>query len=292
MLNRFLIVLLLAIPLFGQIKVVSSTSDLTDMAKVIGGELITIKTIAPPNNDPHYVEVLPSYMIKVRRANLYLKVGMELDLWADQIIGGSRNRKLKVIDCSQGIHALEVPEGKVDASMGDIHVEGNPHYWLDPKNLIIIAETLASSFAVEDPKNKSIYLANLENFRLHLNQLLLEWESNYASLEGQPILYYHNTWPYFNAAFGLVAAEFVESKPGVMPSPHHLDHLLEIIESKSIKVLVMEPYFSTKAPKYLAERTGIRVVTLAPSVGALPGTKTYAQMINYNLTKLQEALQP
>ena len=118
--------------LFGKVRIVSSTTDIADIVKIIGGDHVTVTSIARGNQDPHYVEILPSYMVKVRKADIYFMVGMELDLWAQQIIDGSRNRKVMVVDCSVEINKMEVPTGQIDASMGDIHRFGNPHYWLDP----------------------------------------------------------------------------------------------------------------------------------------------------------------
>ena len=107
--------------------VVTSTTDLADIVKQVGGDRVMVTSIARGNQDPHYVEILPSYMMKVRKADIYFMVGLELDLWAQYIIDGSRNRKLKVVDCSVEINKMEVQIGKVDASMGDLHRFGNPH---------------------------------------------------------------------------------------------------------------------------------------------------------------------
>jgi len=272
-----------------QVKVVSSTTDLAAIAREIGGDLVTVESIARGNQDPHYVEVLPSYMLKVKRADVYLKVGMELDLWADQIIGGSRNRDLLIVDCSENIRAQEIPTGKVDASMGDIHRFGNPHYWLDPENGSIIAASIVNSLSLKDPDHTKQYEENLRAFDRSVMEALEMWIPMYARLDGCELLYYHNTWPYFNHRFGLRVLDFVEPKPGIMPTPSHVDHLVNLIQSEQLKVLAMEPYFSDTATRYLTEKTGIQVVKLAPSVGAHEGTDTYLEMIEYNLNVLLRA---
>ena len=145
-----------------KVNVVTSTTDLASIAKMVGGDAVEVTSIARGTSDPHFVEVLPSYMVRVQKANVYFKLGMDIDRWAAPIIDGSRNGKLVVVDCSKNIVPLEVPTGKVDASMGDIHTRGNPHYWLDPDNGAVVAETIADALASVDPGNSSMYHANLE----------------------------------------------------------------------------------------------------------------------------------
>ena len=111
-----------------KVRIVASSSDLASIAEIVGGDNVEVKSISKGTMNPHYVEVLPSYMIKVKRADVYLRVGMDSDIWAQQIIDGSRNGKLLIVDCSRGIAPLNVPTRQVDASMGDIHPSGNPHY--------------------------------------------------------------------------------------------------------------------------------------------------------------------
>ncbi|MBT3252986.1 MAG: zinc ABC transporter substrate-binding protein [Candidatus Marinimicrobia bacterium] len=292
MLYRIILVLALSLSLQAKISVVASTSDLADIAGQIGGKHVTTLSIARGSQDPHYVEVLPSYMIKVKRADMYLMVGMELDQWAEQIIDGSRNSDLRIVDCSADITPLEVPTRKVDASMGDIHPNGNPHYWLDPDNGKAIARTIAVHLKQIDPEHGETYDQNLLTFIESLTTLEKEWVERFSDLRGKRLIYYHNTWPYFNRYFGLEAVAFVEPNPGIMPTPTHLDHLIHLIQEQNIQVIAMEPYFSDKAPNYLTRKTGIVVVGLAQSVDARKGTETYQRMLTYNLEILQKAFTP
>ncbi len=289
--SRVAVLMLLSITItLGKVKVVTSTSDLAAITREVGGNLVKVESIARGNQDPHYIEVLPSHMLKVKRADIYLKVGMELDLWADKIIGGSRNRDLVIVDCSENIKALEIPTGQIDASMGDIHRFGNPHYWLDPLNGPVIAESIVRALSLKDPENTAKYEDNLRTFIEAIRKYQESWSVKYADLKGVELIYYHNTWAYFNHRFGLQVLDFVEPKPGIMPTPNHVDHLVKLIQNKHLKVLAMEPYFSDKAPNYLVQKTDIKVVKLAPSVGAQQGTDTYLEMIQYNLDALQSAI--
>ena len=281
--KKIIFTILITSIIFGKINVVASTTDLADIAKTIGDDRIRVISIATGKQDHHYVEVLPSYMLKVKKADIYLKVGLELDLWANQIIDGSRNRKLKIVNCSKNIKPFEVPTMKIDASMGDIHRMGNPHYWLDPENGKIIAKNITKALISVDPAGREFYENNLNEFIKNINDSLAEWLQVFNNLQGKKLIYYHNSWPYFNKRFGLEAVQFIEPKPGIMPSPIHLDRLIHTIEADDIKLIGMETYFSDKAPRFLANKTGIQIVHLAQSVGALPNTETYLKMIRYNL---------
>lgn len=292
MISRIILIMLFALGLQAKVNVVASITDLADIAMQVGGENVSVISISRGNQDPHYVEVLPSYMIKVKRADMYLMVGMELDQWADQVIDGSRNRKLHIVDCSEDIQRLNVPTRKVDASMGDIHPNGNPHYWLNPENGKMIAKTIARNLKSVDPQHGDAYEANLQIFLKSIDDLEQRWATQYSMLQGQSIIYYHDTWPYFNEYFGLIAVAFVEPKPGIMPTPTHLDHLIHIIKDQNIKAIAMEPYFSISAPAFLREKTEVQIVHMAQSVGAEEHTETYQKMLEYNLATLKKVWVP
>ncbi|MFQ6612968.1 MAG: metal ABC transporter substrate-binding protein [Fidelibacterota bacterium] len=287
--KKYYILLLLSSFLLARIRVVTSTTDLADIVKTIGGNRVTVASIARGNQDPHYVEVLPSYMLKMKKADLYFKVGMELDLWSQQIIDGSRNRKLKIIDCSTGIEKLEVPTSRVNASMGDIHRFGNPHYWLDPENGKRIAVQVVTALTNMDPEGGDLYRQNYESFSATIDSAVTRWEQTYSDLKGKRIIFYHNSWPYFAQRFGLVTREFLEPKPGITPSPAHLNDLVQLVKAEGIRIVGSESYFSTKAPEFLAKKTGIIPVQLAQSVGALEGVNSYLDIFEFNLKTLAEA---
>jgi|TARA_B100001971_G_scaffold49983_1_gene45235 ABC-type Zn uptake system ZnuABC Zn-binding protein ZnuA len=269
--------------------VVTSTTDLADIVKTIGGDRVTVTSIARGNQDPHYVEVLPSYMIKVRKADLYFMVGMELDLWAQQIIDGSRNRKIVVVDCSMEINKMEIPTGTVDASMGDIHRFGNPHYWLDPQNGKRIASLIAQKLSNAAPKSSELFYQNLDAFNLQLDNAIIDWEKRFVNLRGKKLIYYHNSWPYFSNRFGLDTVGFLEPKPGITPSPSKLNQIIQLIETETIQVIASETYFSDRAPKFIASKTGVKTVQLAQSVGALTGADSYINLFETNLNLLIKA---
>jgi zinc/manganese transport system substrate-binding protein len=272
-----------------KVKIVASLSDLASIAEVIGGDKVEVQSICKGTSNPHFVEVLPSYMMKVSKAELYLKVGLGLDFWANPIIDGSRNGRLEVIDCSKGIEVLEKPTTKVDASMGDVHPEGNPHYWLDPANGLVIAQNIVSGLIKVDPDNASFYESQLLQFEQKLSQKQKEWSEKAQSLKGLKMVTYHESWPYFASRFGIDVVGFVEPKPGIEPTPSHTAQLIQQIKNQNIKIIGKEPYFSDRAPKAISRATGALVVDLPPSVGGVPEARDYFALFDYLLDALLNA---
>jgi zinc/manganese transport system substrate-binding protein len=284
-----LMLFLCPISVNAKINVVTSTSDLKSIAEYIGEDRVSVTSIATGKSNPHFVEVLPSYMVTVSRADIYFKVGLELDFWSAPIIDGSRNGKLVIVDCSQGIEPMEKPTMKVNASMGDVHPEGNPHYWLDPANAIIIAENITKGLSQVDPTGTSIYEGNLSRFQSELNAKMEMWRKEAKPLGGMEIITYHNSWPYFCRAFGLKVAGFIEPRPGIEPTPRHTAELIELVKAKGIKIIGKEPYYSDKSPQVIARATGAVVVDLPPSVGGVEGANDFFSLIDTIIHKLLTA---
>lgn len=260
--------LLLPGPAAAKVRVAASNNDLASIASSVGGDLVETFAIARPTADAHRVEVLPSYMVKVSRAQVYLKVGLGLDQWADQIIDGSRNEHLHVVDCSAGVPVLEKPTGPVNASMGDIHPNGNPHYWLDPRNGAIVARTIAEALADEDPDHAAEYRTRADAFAKETEDVFARESAAAAALPVKAMITYHRSWSYFSNAFGIVVAGEAEPVPGIPPTGRHLAELVDIAKAQRIPVFLQEPYFSDDAGKFLARETGLRLVIMSPSCDA------------------------
>lgn len=272
-----------------KINVVTSTTDLASIATYVGGDEVEVTSIARGGADPHFVEVLPSYMMRVQKAKLYLKLGMDIDRWSAPIIDGSRNGKLVVVDCSRDIQPLELPTGGIDASMGDVHPRGNPHYWLDPDNGAVIARTIADALARADAPHAAMYHANVEKFVAELAAKKAQWKESARTLAGMKIVTYHNSWPYFSRAFGLDVEAFVEPLPGIEPTPSHTAQVIDMMKAQGIKVIGVEPYFSKRTPDTIARDAGATVVELPPSVGGAPGADDYFSLFDVLIERLAKA---
>jgi len=269
--------------------VVASTADLAYFARQIGGDLVTVDAIAGGNRDLHYIEVLPSYMLKLRKADIYLTVGLELDQWSAPLVDGSRNSHLHVIDCSQHIVSLEVPNFKADARYGDLHRFGNPHYWVDPDNVPAICQAITEAFATFDAEHAAAYEAARDVYLARLEAKKKEWEALKPEMAKVRFISYHNTWPYFDRYFGSQTVGFVEEFAGVAPSPSHLVRLIERIKTEKIPIVAYEPFHDRRIPEMLAQKTGCRAVELGSSVGGEPGTDTYEGLIDHVVHTLLDA---
>jgi ABC-type Zn uptake system ZnuABC Zn-binding protein ZnuA len=247
-----------------KLRVAASLTDLASIASSVGGDQIEVFAIARPSADVHRVEVLPSYMVQVSRADLYLKVGLGLDQWADGIIDGSRNARLRVLDCGTGITPLEKPTS-VNASMGDVHPFGNPHYWLDPRNGAIVAREVAEELGRLDPAHSADYSARAEAFAKEAKATYERGQQLVARLPVRTVFTYHASWTYLGHAYGIEIAATAEPVPGIPPTAKHLQELVNIAKQRGVTMLMQEPYFSDDAGKFLAREAGVRVIKVSPS---------------------------
>ena len=160
------------------LSVVTTTPDSKSIAEQIGGERVQVFSLAHGRQDPHFVEAKPSLMMKARRADLFIRIGLDLEIGYERLIlEGSRNRKIRYgepghLDCSTGVMRLEIPTSKVDRAEGDIHPFGNPHYWLDPLNAAIMAKTIQERLSQIDPAHDLEYQENFKQFREKIYGLL------------------------------------------------------------------------------------------------------------------------
>lgn len=318
-------------PAAAKLKVVTTTPDLASITEAIGGDRVEVSSIATGYQDPHFVEAKPSYMMKAHRADLFIRVGLELEIgWEPLILDGSRNADIRLgtrghLDVSEGVIRFEIPSTqKVDRSMGDIHPLGNPHYWTDPFNGRIIARNIAARLALLDPEHKDLYEANCSDYVRRIDEMsfgedLVEavggerlwaleiagrlddfladkgleiggWFGTMRPQRETKIVTYHRSWSYVANRFGLVVAEELEPKPGIPPSPGHLVEVIKRMKMDKVKVLVMEPFFSRRAPDLVSQKTGATVLTIANSVGGQEEAPDYIAMIDNIVTRISAGL--
>ncbi len=279
----------------GTIKVVTTTTDMKSIAQAIGGNKVSVLSIATGYQNPHFVDPKPSYIISLSNADLFITVGLDLETgWSPQLLTSSRNSKIQkgaqgYVDASVGVGLYQVPSA-ANRGEGDIHIYGNPHYWLDPLNGKVIARNIASGLERVDPQNQSFYEANLHQFFNQVDAKLKEWEAKMLPYKGSKIIAYHNEWVYFEKRFGLQIVDFMEPKPGIPPSPSQLVKVIKEVQANHIKVIISSPYFTTSSSDVVAKQTGVKELTLATSTGAFPAVKTYFDLFDYNIDHLIEVL--
>jgi zinc/manganese transport system substrate-binding protein len=281
-----------------QLKVVTSTTDLYDIAKAVGGDKITATHIGEGYQDPHFIEAKPSFVLQLRNADIWAFVGLDLEIgWMPLLLDGARNPKIRLggsgyVDASRAIRVLDTPQGNVDRSMGDVHPLGNPHYWLDPENGRRIARMFKAKFSELDPKNEDTYEKNEKAFEARLNAAEQGWQSDLATIKGKPVVAWHTSWRYFAEYNGMNIVAFMEPKPGVPPSPAHLYQVIQTVKRTGAKAIVMEPFYDRKTADLVAKQTGIKVLILPPSVGGLRGAPVndYISLMKYDMAQLAAAL--
>ncbi len=289
-------ILFFCCPALSKVRVVTTTTDLAAITQEVGKDKVQVESLARGNQDPHFVDSKPSFMVKLQKADLLVVVGLDLEIgYIQPLIDGSRNPKIRkgstgYVDASAGCEILQIPTVKVERSMGDIHIYGNPHYWLDPANGKVIAKNIAVALSRVDPINAGFYAENAKSFGKRIDKKLEEWKKKLAPYKGTEIITFHNSWPNFARRFEIVVAGHIEPKPGIPPTPSHTVSVISTIKEKGIKVIVVEPYFDKKAPNAIASKTGAKVLVLPTSVGGVQGTDDYFALFDYIVSQLAAAL--
>jgi zinc/manganese transport system substrate-binding protein len=278
------------------LEVVATTEDLAALTREVGGERVKVEALARGYQDPHFVEPKPSFIMRLHQADLLVLVGRELEIgWLPALITQSRNPRIQpgargYLDASLTARILDIPTGQITRAMGDVHPEGNPHYWLEPGNGRRIAQAVAARLTELSPGDADVFKARLADFDRRLTEAERRWDAMMAPHRGTKIVTYHRSWPNFAERFGLDVIGYVEPKPGIPPSPGHTLQLMQEMKRQNVKLIAVEPYFDLKTPNAIARETGARVLVLAPSVGGVKEARDYFSLFDYNLTLLVEAI--
>ncbi len=278
------------------LKVATSLTDLASVAQYVGGKHVTAQSLCRGDEDPHFVPAKPSLMKAIQHADVYVSTGLELDGgWLPLVLPGSRNPKIQpgaagFVDASEGVQVLEKPVGTVSRAEGDIHPLGNPHYYLDPKALEVVADHLAQVFSRLDAANAADYAANAKAFDEKMDASLERWQKELEPYKGATIVPYHRNFIYFAERFGLKLFQTVEPKPGIPPSPHYVDELAQAMKQADVKVVEYQPYYNADASNQVARRAGGVAVVLASEAGGLPKTDDVFAKFDVLVSTLATAL--
>jgi ABC-type Zn uptake system ZnuABC Zn-binding protein ZnuA len=280
-----------------KLNVVTSTTDMAALAQEVGGDKINVESIAKGYQDPHFVEAKPSFLLKLRQADLLISVGLQLEIgWLPPLITQSGNPRIQVgapgyLDSSQFSEILEIPQGTVTRAEGDVHPLGNPHYWLDPDNGRRIARGIANKLADLDPGDAAYFQQRFQDFDKRLSAEEQKWDSMMRPYRGRKVVTYHRSFPNFARRFGLDVIGYVEPRPGIPPSPSHTLEMIQLMKRENCKVVLVEPYFDLKTPQSIGRETGAQVVVYLPSVGGEKQVTNYFELFDYDIGLLIKALQ-
>jgi zinc/manganese transport system substrate-binding protein len=278
-----------------KILVVATTTDLKALTEAVGGPLVEVDALARANQNSHEIEVRPSLMVKMQRADLLVTNGLDLDQWAEAVVRGANNPKVIPgapgrVDASTGILVLDVPRTRVDRSMGDVHPLGNPHYTLDPGMAPTITTNILEGLARLAPQHRATFERNRQDFLNRLAEAMTRWSAALAPFKGAKLVVDHNLWPYFLTRFGLVQAGTIEERPGIPPTPGHITRLIASMKEEKVRVILSVPWGDQKLAERVAQEAGAKTVVVANAVGALKGTGNYLETIDYNVRTVAQAL--
>src|SRR5512139_886406 len=291
-----LAVLAAAPPARAAVNVMTATEDLADLARQVGGDRVKVESIARGYQDPHFVEAKPSFILKLSKAALLVVVGRELEVgWLPPLLQQSRNPRIQpgaegYLDASLTARILEIPTGQITRAMGDVHPQGNPHYWLDPENARVIAKSICDKLTQFRPADRGYVEQRLADFSARLAEALKKWTAQMAPYKGTKVVTYHRSFPNFAERFGLDIIGYVEPRPGIPPSPSHTLDLINEMKRQNVKLVLVEPYFDLKTPNSIGRATGAEVLVMPPSVGGVKEVTDYFKLFDYDINLLIGAL--
>ncbi|MEK7329496.1 MAG: metal ABC transporter substrate-binding protein [Candidatus Eisenbacteria bacterium] len=279
------------------LQVVTTTEDLAAIAREVGGDRVRVAALCRGYQDPHFVDAKPSYMVQLKNAALFVEVGRDLEVgWAPGLLNGARNPRILpgapgFVDASSQVQVIEVP-ASVSRAQGDVHPFGNPHYWLDPANGTPIARAIRDGLIRVSPGDAALFAQRCADFEKRLAEATERWRSTAQSLglAGTKVVTYHRSWSYFARALGLEVVDFVEPRPGIPPSPNHVQDLVTRMKQGDVKLLIMEDFFDPRLPQKIARDTGVPLVVLPTSVGADETSKTYFDLFDRLFAGIAQAL--
>ena len=279
-----------------KIKAVTTLTDLADFAREVGGDLVEVHSLATGVEDTHGVPMKPSFVPIMNRADLLILVGFDCEhAFLPALLEASKNPRIQIgrpgyVDASIGIVPKDVPKS-TDHYQGDVHPYGNPHYILDP----VLAETaignIYNALVEFAPQHKEEFTRNRDAYLARLDAKIAEWKMEVMPLKGVKFVSYHEHWPYFAECFGMHYFGTIELKPGIDPTPRHIEELIGSMKAQHVPVVVREPQFPEKVPRRIAEQTGATMITLPIMPGGVPNTETYIRMMDYIIQTFVTAVQ-
>jgi zinc/manganese transport system substrate-binding protein len=278
-----------------KIRVVTTLTDLADFTRQVGGDHVEVFSLATGIEDTHGVPMKPSFVPRLNRADLVVLVGFDCEhSFLPALLEASKNPNLQkgkpgYVDCSEGITPLEVPKS-TDHSEGDVHPGGNPHYMLDPVLAKVAIQNIYNALVAIAPQYQADFARNRDAYLATLDAKIAEWRTEAAPLKGAKFVSYHNHWAYFAERFGMEYFGTIELKPGVDPTPRHIEELVSSMKTDHVSIVAREPQFPEKVPALIAKETGAKLIKLPIMPGGVPNTDTYIEEMDYIVRSFVDAL--
>ena len=281
----------------GKLKIVATTTFNADLVKKIGGDRVEVKSVAPPKFNIHFIQPKPSDIRNLAKADLYVNGGLDLEAWSDPLVEAVGRPEFfrggtKSLDLSEGVTLLKPPSGILSRSQGDQHLFGNPHYHLNPENVKIMSRTLMAKLKEIDPMGASVYQANEDSFLSEMDRRIAVWKSSGAACSGKEVYAYHDEVVYLTDFLGMRSELYLEPKPGIPPTPKHIEELEAYAKDHAIKAILQTTYFPTATSEALGKRVGAPVVLIAHNVGEISGTDDIFSFYDTDIQKVTEACLP
>ena len=277
------------------VQVVASTSDMADFASQIGGDRVEVHAITKGQYDLHFFEPRPSEVMKLKRADMLIVAGMELDAFIPGLIDASRNSEIKhgaagFVDPSRGVLAMDVPTERIDGRMGDVHPYGNPHFWLTPENVRIACSNITVGLIRVSPSDEDYFREREAQYVAQLDATYTRLKKRLAPYKGTSVLQFHPSWDYFCRTFGLNIEASIEPKPGLAPSASHLGKLVRVIREQDVRIALVEPFYPDRPLRFLRSNTGIKTLRLPLYLGGARDKKTYLENLEFMVGEIETAL--
>jgi zinc/manganese transport system substrate-binding protein len=269
-----------------KIRVVTTLTDLADFSREVGGEHVEVFSLATGVEDTHGVPMKPSFVPVMNRADLMVSVGFGCEhAFLPALLEASKNPRIQYgkpgyVDCSPGIAPLAVPKS-TDHSEGDVHPYGNPHYMLDPVLAKTAIQHIYEALVAIAPQYQADFTRNRDAYLAKLDAKIAQWQAEAKGLKGVKFISYHEEWEYFAERFGMKVFDTIELKPGIDPTPRHIEQLITGMKAEHVPIVVREPQFPEKVPALIARQTGATLLKLPIMPGGVPHTDTYIEMMDF-----------
>ncbi len=283
-------------PSVSALRVFACEPEWGALTNELGGERVNIYTATTALQDPHLIQARPSLIARVRRADLVVCSGAELEAaWLPVLLRRGNNPKVQpgtpgFFEAYTYVEMLEIPL-KVDRAEGDIHALGNPHIQTDPRNILKVAQALSERLIAIDPDHAGYFTERYEAFDRRWTESINRWEKMGQALRGVKVVSDHKAWPYLYGWVGLAEVATLEPKPGIPPSAGHLARVLGVVDTEKARMIVRAAYQDSRPAKWLAARSGLPIVELPFTVGGVPGADDLFGLFDVTMQRLVEAVQ-